>query len=73
MARHEVESEVTGNVWKILLEVGADVAEGDVIMILESMKMEIPVESPAPGKLVELKVSAEDQVEEDQVVAVVEA
>ena len=73
MARHEVESEVTGNVWKILLEVGADVAEGDVIMILESMKMEIPVESPAAGKLVELKVSAEDQVEEDQVVAVVEA
>ena len=73
MARHEVESEVTGNVWKILLEVGADVAEGDVIMILESMKMEIPVESPAAGKLVELKVSAEDQVEEVQVVAVVEA
>jgi len=73
MARHEVESEVTGNVWKILLEVGADVAEGDVIMILESMKMEIPVESPAAGKLVELKVSAEDQVEEDQVVAVVDA
>ena len=57
MARHEVESEVTGNVWKILLEVGADVAEGDVIMILESMKMEIPVEAPAAGKLVELKVS----------------
>ena len=73
MARPEVESEVTGNVWKILLEVGADVAEGDVIMILESMKMEIPVESPAAGKLVELKVSPEDQVEEDQVVAVVEA
>ena len=73
MARHEVESEVTGNVWKILLEVGADVAEGDVIMILESMKMEIPVESPVAGTLVELKVSAEDQVEEDQVVAVVEA
>ena len=72
MAKHEVESEVTGNVWKILLEVGADVAEGDVIMILESMKMEIPVESPAAGKLVELKVAAEDQVEEDQVVAVVE-
>ena len=72
MAKHEVESEVTGNVWKILLVVGADVAEGDVIMILESMKMEIPVESPAAGKLVELKVSAEDQVEEDQVLAVVE-
>ena len=72
MAKHEVESEVTGNVWKILLEVGTNVSEGDVIMILESMKMESPVESPAAGKLVELKVSAEDQVEEDQVVAVVE-
>lgn len=72
MARHEVESEVTGNVWKILLENGAAVAAGDVIMILESMKMEIPVESPAAGTLVELCVVAEDQVEEDQVLAIVE-
>ncbi len=72
MARHEVESEVTGNVWKILLEQGAAVAEGDVIMILESMKMEIPVEAPADGTLAEICVAVEDQVEEDQVVAIVE-
>tara|TARA_B100001123_G_C14739901_1_gene800499 strand:+ start:189 stop:410 length:222 start_codon:yes stop_codon:yes gene_type:complete len=72
MSKHDVESEVTGNVWKVLLEVGAKVAEGDVIMILESMKMEIPVESPIAGTLAELKVSPEDQVEEDQVLAVVE-
>ena len=72
MARHEVESEVTGNVWKVLLEPGASVAEGDVIMILESMKMEIPVESPVDGTLAELRVVPEDQVEEDQVVAVIE-
>jgi len=72
MARHEVESEVTGNVWKVLLETGASVSEGDVIMILESMKMEIPVESPVDGTLAELRVVPEDQVEEDQVVAVVE-
>ena len=72
MSKHDVESEVTGNVWKVLLEVGSTVAEGDVIMILESMKMEIPVESPVSGKLTELKVSPEDQVEEDQVLAVVE-
>ena len=72
MSKHDVESEVTGNVWKVLLEVGSTVAEGDVIMILESMKMEIPVESPASGTLTELKVSPEDQVEEDQVLAVVE-
>ena len=73
MARHEVESEVTGNVWKILLEVGADVAEGDVIMILESMKMEIPVESPVSGSVQEVLVQAEDQVEEDQLLLVIEA
>lgn len=73
MARHDVESEVTGSVWKVLLEVGAKVATGDVIMILESMKMEIPVESPVDGTVVELLVAPEDQVEEDQVVAVVES
>ena len=72
MSKHEVESEGTGNVWKVLLEVGSEVAEGDVIMILESMKMEIPVESPVAGTLTELKVSPEDQVEEDQILAVVE-
>jgi biotin carboxyl carrier protein len=72
VARHEVESEVTGNVWKVLLETGARVASGDVIMILESMKMEIPVESPVDGTLAEVCVVPEDQVEEDQVVAVVE-
>lgn len=73
MARHEVESEVTGNVWKVLLQPGAQVSEGDVIMILESMKMEIPVESPASGTLVDICVAEEQQVEEDQVLAVVEA
>jgi len=73
MARHEVESEVTGNVWKVLLETGAAVSEGDVIMILESMKMEIPVEAPVAGILAELCVVPEDQVEEDQVLAIVEA
>lgn len=73
MARHEIESEVTGNVWKILLEAGASVTEGDVIMILESMKMEIPVEAPADGTVAEVCVAVEDQVEEDQLLAVVEA
>ena len=73
MARHEIESEVTGSVWKVLVEAGAAVAEGEVIMILESMKMEIPVESPATGTVAELCVEEEQQVEEDQVLAVVEA
>jgi biotin carboxyl carrier protein len=72
VARHEVESEVTGNVWKVLLEAGATVAEGDVIMILESMKMEIPVEAPIAGTVAEVLVAPEDQVEEEQVLAIVE-
>jgi biotin carboxyl carrier protein len=73
MARHEVESEVTGNVWKVLLATGVSVAQGDVIIILESMKMEIPVEAPCDGVLVEICVAAEEQVDEDQVLAIVES
>ena len=72
MAKHNVESEVTGNVWKVLLEAGATVEAGDVIIILESMKMEIPVEATVAGTLVEVLVTPEAQVEEDQVLAVIE-
>ena len=73
MAKQDVESEVTGNVWKVLKSVGDSVAEGEVIMILESMKMEIPVESPAAGTLSQVLVEPEEQVEEDQVVAVIDS
>ena len=73
MATHNVESEVTGSVWKVEAEVGEEIAEGDVIMILESMKMEIPVEAPVSGKLVTLNVEPEQTVEEDEVVAVIES
>ena len=72
MAKIEVTSEVTGNVWKIQAKVGDVLAEEDVIMILESMKMEIPVEASVGGELVELLVAEEDSVDEDQVVAVIE-
>ena len=72
MAKLVVESEVTGNVWKILVEEGSKVTSGDVVMILESMKMEIPVEAPADGTITELMVQEEDQVEEDQVVALID-
>ena len=71
MARVEVESEVTGKVWKIEVGVGDRVAEGDILVILESMKMEIPVESPQAGTVAELLVTAEQPVQEDQVVAVI--
>ena len=72
MTKIEVTSEVTGNVWKVQAKVGDVLAEEDVIMILESMKMEIPIEAPVAGKLVGLSVAEEDGVDEDQVVAVIE-
>ena len=71
MAKIEVTSEVAGNVWKVQTKVGEVLAEEDVIMILESMKMEIPVEAPVAGKLVELLVAEKDSVDNDQVVAVI--
>lgn len=73
MAKVSVESEVTGNVWKVLLGPGDTVQAGDVIMILESMKMEIPVEAPVAGTLEQVLVAPEEQVEEDQVLAEISA
>jgi len=72
MARIEVLSEVTGKVWKIECPVGTEVQEEDPILIVESMKMEIPVVATGSGKVVELLVGEGDAVEDGQVVAIVE-
>ena len=72
MARIEVESEVTGRIWKVVTESGTKVSEGDTLLILESMKMEIPLESPYDGKVLEILLDEGDSVNEDQVVAIVE-
>ena len=71
--RHEVESEVQGSVWKIEGAVGERVVAGDVLIILESMKMEIPVESPVAGVVSELRVTVEAAVDEEEVVAVIDS
>lgn len=73
MAIHRVESEVTGNVWKVVVRVGDSVSTGDVLIILESMKMEIPLESPVSGRVAELLVRPEDVVKEGQVLVVISA
>jgi len=73
MANYRIESEVTGSVWKIEVAVGDTVAAGDVLVILESMKMEIPLESPVGGRVSELLVQVQDAVEEGQVLAVIAA
>ncbi len=66
-----LESIVTGKVWKIEKAVGDAVALGESVMILESMKMEIPIESPVAGVLQSLLVIEGESVNEGQVVAVV--
>ena len=67
-----VEAQVTGSVWKIERQEGEVLAEGDVILILESMKMEIPVESPCAGRLAEIRVDEGESVEEGAILAVIE-
>jgi len=67
-----VEAQITGSVWKIERAVGDAISEGDVIMILESMKMEIPVEAPVGGRLAEIRVSEGQSVDEGAVLAVIE-
>jgi acetyl-CoA carboxylase biotin carboxyl carrier protein len=67
-----VEAQITGNVWKIERAVGDALAAEDVILILESMKMEIPVEAPVAGRLAELRVREGDNVEEGAVLALIE-
>jgi acetyl-CoA carboxylase biotin carboxyl carrier protein len=73
MANHEVESEVQGNVWKIEVTEGQQVAQGEVLLILESMKMEIPVEAPVAGVVAEILVKLEDSVDEEQVLVLIHA
>ncbi|NML43381.1 acetyl-CoA carboxylase biotin carboxyl carrier protein subunit [Ramlibacter sp. G-1-2-2] len=72
MARIEVKAEVTGKVWKILVPVGARVDADEPVMVVESMKMEIPVISEEGGTVVELRVGEGEAVEDGQVVAIVE-
>jgi len=63
-----VRSEVAGSVWKIQVAVGETVAQGDALVILESMKMEIPVEAPKGGRVLEIRVAEGDRVDEGTVV-----
>ena len=67
----EVRAELTATVWKVVAEEGATVAEGDELVILESMKMEIPVVATVAGTLKEMRVSEEDRISEGDVVAVI--
>jgi acetyl-CoA carboxylase biotin carboxyl carrier protein len=68
----EVEAHITGTVWKIEVEVGDSVAEGDAVVILESMKMEMPVEAEDPGVVKEILCSEGQSVSEGDALVVLE-
>lgn len=69
---HQIRSELAATVWKIERKSGDVVAVDDPIVILESMKMEIPISSPVAGRIQSLHVAEGDIVSEGQVIAVVE-
>ena len=68
----EIRAEMAANVWQVPAEVGATVAAGDVLVILESMKMEIPVEAERGGVITEVRVKPTDQVQDGDVLVVLE-
>ncbi len=65
----DLKSIVTGTVWKVEMKVGDRVQAGDAILIMESMKMEIPIEAMTAGTLTRLLVKEGDSVTEGEVVA----
>ena len=73
MAAVPVLSEIPGTVFKIEVQVGDEVAADDPLIVLESMKMEIPVDAPRAGRVAEILVEEGEAVEEGQEIAVIEA
>ncbi|HJS97396.1 MAG TPA: biotin/lipoyl-binding carrier protein, partial [Solirubrobacteraceae bacterium] len=67
-----VEAHITGIVWRIEVEVGDSVEEGDTVVILESMKMEMPVEAEDPGVVKEILVEEGQSVSEGDALVVLE-
>ncbi|MCW0234565.1 MAG: acetyl-CoA carboxylase biotin carboxyl carrier protein subunit [Ferrovibrio sp.] len=72
MARHIIKADITGTVFKIETSIGAVVDAGATLVVLESMKMEIPVEAPSAGKVVEIMVVETEAITEGQALVVVE-
>jgi acetyl-CoA carboxylase biotin carboxyl carrier protein len=69
----EIRAEMVANVWKVVAASGDTVAEGDTLVILESMKMEIPVLAESDGTVAQLAVNEGDVVQEGDLIAVIES
>ncbi len=68
----DVEAHITGTVWKVECQVGQEVEEGDTLVILESMKMEMPVEAEDDGKVSEIRCEEGQSVSEGDTLVVLE-
>ena len=68
----DVEAHITGTVWRVEVEVGDSVDEGDTVVILESMKMEMPVEAEDPGTVKEIRCEEGQAVSEGDTLVVLE-
>lgn len=68
----DIEAHITGNVWKVEVAVGDQVSDGDTVVILESMKMEIPVEAEDDGTVKEIRCEEGQAVSEGDVLVVLE-
>jgi acetyl-CoA carboxylase biotin carboxyl carrier protein len=68
----DVEAHITGTVWKVEVTVGDEVDEGDTVVILESMKMEMPVEAEDEGKVSEIRCEEGQSVSEGDVLVILE-
>jgi len=68
----EIEAQIAGSVFRVEKAVGDAVAEEDVLLILESMKMEIPVEAPCAGRVAEVRVAEGDSIDEGHVLVVLD-
>jgi biotin carboxyl carrier protein len=68
----EIRAEMVANVWKVVASEGDAVADGDTLVILESMKMEIPVLAEGDGRLTKLAVAEGDVIQEGDLIAVIE-
>jgi acetyl-CoA carboxylase biotin carboxyl carrier protein len=68
----DVEAHITGTVWKVEVAVGDKVEEGDTVVVLESMKMEMPVEAEEPGTVSEIRCEEGQSVQEGDVLVVLE-
>jgi acetyl-CoA carboxylase biotin carboxyl carrier protein len=68
----EIRAELSATVWKVQVEAGEVVDAGAELVILESMKMEIPVEAPSAGTVTEVRVAPEDRVTEGDVIVVMD-